>query len=89
MTKSPDWDKVPKFAGKWKGVKPAPAKPAAPTPAPGGFAKARYVPGVGALPAPKHYTGDKVLGVAVLHKSCLQPVFSQEAAIEVARMRRG
>jgi hypothetical protein len=34
------------------------------------------------------YTGEKVLGVAVLHKSCLQPVFSQEEAIEVAKMRR-
>jgi hypothetical protein len=34
------------------------------------------------------YTGEKVLGVAVLHKSCLQPVFSQEEAVEVAKMRR-
>lgn len=34
------------------------------------------------------YTGTQVLGIAVLHKSCLQPVFSQEEATEVARMRR-
>jgi len=34
------------------------------------------------------YTGTKVLGVAVLHKSCLQPVFSQEEATDIARMRR-
>ena len=34
------------------------------------------------------YTGTKVIGVAVLHKSCLQPVFSQEEAEDIARMRR-
>lgn len=34
------------------------------------------------------YTGTKVKGIAVLHKSCLQPVFSQEEAIDIARMRR-
>jgi hypothetical protein len=34
------------------------------------------------------YTGTKILGVAVLHKSCLQPVFSQEEATDIARMRR-
>ena len=40
------------------------------------------------LSAPKVYTGDKVLGVTVLHKSCLQPVFSKQDAIDAARMRR-
>jgi len=34
------------------------------------------------------YTGDKLVGIAVMHKSCLQPVFSQEQATEVAQMRR-
>lgn len=34
------------------------------------------------------YTGTKIIGIAVLHKSCLQPIFSQEEAIEVAHMRR-
>jgi hypothetical protein len=38
-------------------------------------------------PAPQ-YSGDHCLGVAVMHKSCLQPVFSQDAAIDAARMRR-
>ena len=37
---------------------------------------------------PQHYTGDKVLGVTIVHKSCLQPVFSQEEAIDAAKMRR-
>jgi hypothetical protein len=34
------------------------------------------------------YTGTEIIGIAVLHKSCLQPVSSPEAAKEVARMRR-
>lgn len=34
------------------------------------------------------YTGDKMLGVTILHKSCLQPVFNQEAAKDAASMRR-
>lgn len=34
------------------------------------------------------YTGDKLIGIAVLHKSCLQPVFSQQDATDIARMRR-
>jgi hypothetical protein len=29
-----------------------------------------------------------MIGIAVLHKSCLQPIFSNEEAIEVAKMRR-
>lgn len=36
------------------------------------------------------YDGErKLLGIAVLHKSCLQPVFSQKDAEEIAKMRRG
>ena len=38
--------------------------------------------------ADQEYTGSAVLGIAVQHKSCLQPVFSQEAAVESAKMRR-
>lgn len=34
------------------------------------------------------YTGDLITGIAVMHKSCLQPVINQEQAIESARMRR-
>lgn len=36
----------------------------------------------------KIYTGDKVLGISIVHKSCLQPVFSQEQAKDLAKMRR-
>lgn len=34
------------------------------------------------------YTGDKLIGVTIIHKSCLQPIFSQEQAIDAAHMRR-
>ena len=44
--------------------------------------------GVAALKAAPVYTGDKVLGVAVMHKSCLQPIFNEQAAKDSAAMRR-
>jgi len=28
------------------------------------------------------------LGITILHKSCLQPVFNQQAAVDAANMRR-
>jgi hypothetical protein len=37
----------------------------------------------------KKYTGREIMGVAVLHKSCMQPVRTKEAAADIARMRRG
>jgi hypothetical protein len=37
----------------------------------------------------KVYTGDLVTGIAVMHKSCLQPIINQQQAIDSARMRRG
>lgn len=43
---------------------------------------------VATLAETKQYTGDKVIGVAVLHKSCLQPVFNEQAAKDAASMRR-
>lgn len=42
-----------------------------------------------AKPTPNRYTGTECIGVTVLHKSCLQPVFNQQSAIDAARMRRG
>jgi hypothetical protein len=42
---------------------------------------------VSSKPSPT-YTGTQVIGIAVMHKSCLQPVFSQEAAEDSAKMRR-
>lgn len=34
------------------------------------------------------YTGENMLGIAVQHKSCLQPIFSEQAARDSANMRR-
>lgn len=34
------------------------------------------------------YTGTKMVGISIIHKSCLQPIFSKEAAVDVASMRR-
>lgn len=39
--------------------------------------------------APKVYTGTKVKGIATMHKSNAVPVFSDEEAKDISRMRRG
>ena len=36
----------------------------------------------------QEYTGTKVLGISTLHKSNGIPVFSQEEAVEISKMRR-
>jgi hypothetical protein len=38
--------------------------------------------------APKVYTGDKMLGIATLHKSNAVPVFNSMEAVEISKMRR-
>jgi hypothetical protein len=38
-------------------------------------------------PIPK-YTGDLMKGISIVHKSCLQPVFSDAEAVDFANMRR-
>ena len=45
---------------------------------------------LGAVSGPQTqvYTGDKVLGISIVHKSCLQPVFSEDQAKDFANMRR-
>jgi hypothetical protein len=40
-------------------------------------------------PIHKVYTGDKIIGIATMHKSNAVPVFSDEQAVEISRMRRG
>jgi hypothetical protein len=39
-------------------------------------------------PPRQQYTGTKMIGIVVQHKSCLQPVFNLEAAADSAKMRR-
>jgi hypothetical protein len=43
---------------------------------------------VASKPSPQ-YSGDKILGIGTLHKSNAVPVFSNEEAIDISRMRRG
>jgi len=45
--------------------------------------------GVAAKPADKVYTGDAMIGIGQLHKSNGIPVFRQEDAVDVSKMRRG
>ena len=45
--------------------------------------------GAATLPPQKVYTGTKVKGIATMHKSNAVPVFSDEEAIDISKMRRG
>jgi hypothetical protein len=45
--------------------------------------------GVATLRPAKQYTGTKVKGIATMHKSNAVPVFSDEEAVEISKMRRG
>ena len=36
----------------------------------------------------KVYTGDKMIGIATLHKSNAVPVFNSEDAVDISKMRR-
>lgn len=45
--------------------------------------------GVAAKKEVIHYTGTKMLGIGTLHKSNAVPVFSDDEAKDMARMRRG
>ena len=62
--------------------------------APVGRTTSNHIPSkvtAGGSTAPVHkvYTGDKILGIATMHKSNAVPVFSDEQAVDISRMRRG
>jgi len=64
------------------------------SPTPVGRTNTHHIPsrdtgGNATLAAPKVYTGTKVKGIATMHKSNAVPVFSDEEAVEISRMRRG
>jgi hypothetical protein len=44
--------------------------------------------GVATMPAPKVYTGTMVKGIATMHKSNAVPVFSDQEAVDISKMRR-
>lgn len=39
-------------------------------------------------PSANVYTGSKVIGIGTMHKSNLVPIFSEQAAIDISKMRR-
>jgi len=45
--------------------------------------------GIGSSKPTMKYTGTKMIGIGTLHKSNAVPVFSDEEAIDMAKMRRG
>jgi len=62
--------------------------------APDGRMTTHHIPsrdtgGNATLAPAKVYTGSRVKGIATMHKSNAVPVFSDEEAIEISRMRRG
>jgi hypothetical protein len=44
--------------------------------------------GVGSVKESQHYTGEKLIGISIIHKSCLQPIFNEQEAKDAANMRR-
>ena len=44
--------------------------------------------GVATKPAPKVYTGDKIVGIGTMHKSNMVPIFSNQEAEDISKMRR-
>lgn len=50
--------------------------------------KSKDTGGNATLKAPKVYTGTKVKGIATMHKSNAVPVFSDEEAVDISKMRR-
>ena len=47
-----------------------------------------FTGGTCAMPEPKVYTGTMVKGIATMHKSNAVPVFSNEEAVDISKMRR-
>ena len=86
-----DWNAIVK---KYEPKKPVRADVEAWTPKKSSVRQTPYYPSLntGNLPATKRetkvYTGDKMLGIATLHKSNAVPVFKVEEAVEISNMRR-
>ena len=64
--------------------------------APTGRSTSNHIPsrdtgevGASTYKASPQYTGTKIKGIGTMHKSNAVPVFSDEQAVEISRMRRG
>ena len=82
----------PKFAGRWGG-KIVPGKVinpvvTGPTPREPTVIKAKFTPHQGTARRVQQYTGDQIVGIGTMHKSNAVPVFSNEEAEDLAKMRR-
>ena len=92
-----DWEELQK---KW-GVTPTKKRKAKPEAlvykldTPAGRTTTHHIPsrgdasGVAAAKPTQQYTGTKMLGIGTMHKSNSVPIFSDEEAVEISRMRRG
>jgi hypothetical protein len=49
----------------------------------------RVTEGGSTAPVHKVYTGNKIIGIGTMHKSNAVPIFSDEQAKDISRMRRG
>jgi hypothetical protein len=63
--------------------------------APAGRGSTAHIPsrntgdGIASTKAIPQYTGTKIKGIGTMHKSNAVPIFSDEEAVEISRMRRG
>ena len=89
--KQAEWAKYKSFSGKkvtatnlntFPKLTPPPGRESGPR------IPSRNTGGNATLPAPKVYTGTKVKGIATMHKSNAVPIFSDEEAVDIAKMRR-
>lgn len=89
-----DWDKLKKSHETAKPAKKVFKQWSYELTTPPGRTTSHHIPsrgdnsGVAAAREVNTYTGDKMVGISLIHKSCLQPIFNQQAAIDAASMRR-
>ena len=63
--------------------------------APAGRSTSNHIPsrntgdGIASSKPVPQYTGTKMLGIGVMHKSNSVPIFSDEEAVDISKMRRG
>ena len=89
-----DWQSLKERTMTTKPVQSRPLTRSVPKLGPPPGRETPYIPsrdsgvGVAAKKEVPVYTGTEMLGVTILHKSCLQPVFNEQAAVDAANMRR-
>ena len=88
----------PRFAGKYRSAGFRPANTPSPVlnpkpvmrhaPVPASLNPSQTNSPLALKSTPNKYTGDKLLGIAAMHKSNLVPIFNAEQAVDTATMRR-